>query len=152
MTYDVATVDEYCDLLPEDRKKPFIHLREAVLKNLPEGFQETMYCRLPSYVVPHTIYPAGYHCNPKDPLPYLSIASQKHFIGYYHMGIYSMPNLLQWFQIRWEKKELGKLDIGKCVIRLKKITQIPYDLFGELTAKLSVQEWIDFYEKAIRRD
>ena len=151
MTYHAATVDEYCAAIPEDRREPFGRLRRAVLENLPEGFEETISYRLPSYVVPHSIYPAGYHCKPEEPLPYISIASQKHFIAYYHGGIYSMPELAEWLRGEWARLGMGKLDMGKSCIRLKKIERIPCNLLGELASKITVDEWIAFYEKAVKR-
>lgn len=151
MTYDVNTVDEYLAVIPEDRKAPFSRIRTVILENLPEGFEETISYKMPSYVVPHSIYPAGYHCDPKVPLPYISIASQKHFIGFYHMGIYSDPNLLDWFQAAYADMDIGKLDMGKSCIRLKKMDSIPLELIGELVTRMSVDEWIATYEKEIKK-
>ena len=151
MTYQTATVDEYCAAIPEERREPFGRLRRAILENLPEGFEETISYKLPSYVVPHSIYPPGYHCRPEEPVPYLSIASQKNFISYYHGGIYSMPDLAAWFRGEWERLKLGKLDMGKSCIRLKNIGEIPYELLGELAAKITVDEWIAFYEQSVKR-
>lgn len=148
MTYQAANVTEYIAQIPEDRREAFSLLRSAILENLPEGFEETISYKLPSYVVPHSVYPAGYHCKPAEPLPFLSIASQKSFIGYYHMGLYSMPLLLDWFQTEWADRELGKLDMGKSCIRLKKIDRIPFELLGELSSKIGMEEWITFYEKS----
>ena len=151
MTYDVKTVDEYAQAIPEDRKEPFTRLRNVVLDNLPEGFEETMSYNLPSYVVPHSIYPDGYHCRPEEPLPFLSIASQKNFIGFYHMGIYANPELLSWFEEQYASLDIGKLDMGKSCIRLKKMDKIPYDLLGELVSKITVEDWIAAYEQEIKR-
>ncbi len=150
MTYEASNIDEYIDQLPEDRKKPFSRLRSVILENLPEGYQECISYKMPSFAVPHSVYPAGYHCKPEEPLPFLSIGSQKNFIGYYHMGIYSIPELLDWFQTEWADRNLGKLDMGKSCIRLNKMDQIPYDLLGELASKVSVEEWIAIYEKMIK--
>jgi uncharacterized protein YdhG (YjbR/CyaY superfamily) len=151
MTYQATTVDEYVSQIPDDRKGPFGQLRSAILENLPQGFEECMSYSMPSYSVPHSIYPAGYHCKPEEPLPFLSIASQKNFIAYYHMGVYSMPELLQWFQTEWADRGLGKLDMGKSCIRLKKVDSIPFDLLGELASKITVDQWIAGYERAIKK-
>jgi len=151
MTYDAKTVDEYIRAIPEERKMPFSKLRETILSSLPEGFEETISYSLPSYVVPHSLYPAGYHCKPEEPLPFISIASQKHFVGVYHMGIYADPDLMSWFQDEYAKLDIGKLDMGKSCIRLKKINDIPFDLIGQLASKMSVDEWITIYEQKIKR-
>ena len=102
------------------------------------------------YVVPHKLYPDGYHCNPKLPLPFIAIASQKNFIALYHMGIYINPLLLEWFTTEYSKQFSYKLDMGKSCIRFKKMDQIPFDLLSELIQKISVQEWIDCYESKIK--
>ena len=146
-----ATPDEYLANLPEDRKEAMQKLRETVLKNLPKGFEETMQYGMISYVVPHSIYPDGYHCKPTDALPFMSIASQKNHIAYYHMGIYSDPDLLKWFTEEYPNHATGKLDMGKSCIRFKKPGNIPFELLGELTKKISVDEWISKYESAFKR-
>lgn len=151
MKYDANTVDEYISLLPEERVIPFKKIRETILKNLPNGFEEGMGYGMPAYYVPHSKYPDGYHCDPKLPLPFMNIASQKNFIGFYHMGIYSNPNLLEWFTTEYPKYVKTKLDMGKSCIRLKKMDQIPYTLLGELVAKVSADDWIETYEKAIKK-
>lgn len=145
------TVDEYVEAIPEDRKEAFSKLRSVILDNLPDGFEETISYNFPSYVVPHSRYPAGYHCKPEEPLPFLSIASQKHFIGFYHMGIYARPDILAWFKDEYSKRNIGKLDMGKSCIRFKKLDKIPYDLLGELVTKISVDDWIDTYEREIKK-
>ena len=151
MTYDVKTVDEYLGVIPEERKPAFRRLRAIILENLPEGFEETISYKMPSYVVPHSRYPDGYHCDPKVPLPFISIASQMHFIGFYHMGIYADPELLSWFQSAYAALDIGRLDMGKSCIRLKKPDKIPYDLIGELVAGISVETWIETYERHVKR-
>ena len=125
-------------------------LRTVIRENLPKGFKEVMDGML-HYVVPHSIYPDGYHCNPKQPLPFISLASQKNFIALYHMGIYSDNKLLNWFTKEYPSHSKSKLDMGKSCIRFKKVNDIPYDLIGELVSKITVDEWIFFYEKAIKR-
>ena len=142
---------EYLNQLPEDKKKPMTQLRSVIIKNLPKGFEETMSSGMISYVVPHSLYPAGYHCDPKQPLPFLSIAAQKNFIAVYHMGIYVNEDLLHWFQQEYAKHSKTKLDMGKSCIRLKKIDEIPFSLFGELACKITPKEWIETYEQQIKQ-
>jgi uncharacterized protein YdhG (YjbR/CyaY superfamily) len=146
MTSGASTVNEYLSELPEERQKAIDKLRKVVKKNLPKGFQETMNYGMIGYVVPHKIFPAGYHCDPKQPLPFMNIASQKNFIAIYHMGLYSIPSLLKWFTDAYAKAGVGKLDMGKSCIRFKKPENIPYELIGELASKLTVAEWIEFYQ------
>ena len=126
-------------------------LRAVILKNLPEGFEETMNYGMIGYVVPHTLYPEGYHCDPKLPLPFINLASQKNYIALYHMGVYSDPDLLKWFKEAYADRVPTKLDMGKSCIRFKKPEHIPYDLVGELCSKVGTSEWISHYEKAVKR-
>ena len=137
---------EYFDSLPEERKEPMNQLRKTILDNLPQGFSEEMSYGMIGYVVPHSIYPAGYHCNPKLPLPFINLASQKNFIALYHMGIYLDEKLLQWFTSEYPKHSKIKLDMGKSCMRFKKTDQIPFQLIAELVSKMSVKDWIGMYE------
>jgi hypothetical protein len=142
--------EDYIKELPEERKAVIQALHEAILTNLPVGFQEVMQYGMLSYVVPHSIYPSGYHCTPKLPLPFMSMASQKNFIAIYHMGMYAENGLLEWFTTEYPKHCKTKLDIGKSCIRFKKTTDVPVDLIGELASKMSVKQWIDLYEKTYK--
>ncbi len=151
MTSEAKTPEQYLKELPADRKEGLAELREAVLKNLPAGFKEQMSYGMLGYVVPHTIYPAGYHCDPKLPLPFAAIASQKNFIAFYHMGIYALPDLLKWFVAEYPKHSNAKLDMGKSCIRFKKPEHIPHKLIGELMKKMSVKDWVEVYEKNYKR-
>jgi len=151
MQSKATTVDEYMEQLPEERKAAMKKLRAIIKKHLPKGFQECMGYGMMGYVVPHSKYPAGYHCNPKDPLPFLALASQKNFIALYHMGIYSDPKLLKWFQEAHAKASTKKLDMGKSCIRYKKPDDIPFELIGELVSKMTPDEWIAMYEKMLKR-
>lgn len=143
-----TTVDAYLESLPDDKQQAMNTLRSIIKQNLPQGFEETMQYGMISYVVPHSIYPNGYHCKPKDALPFLSIASQKNFIALYHMGIYANATLLNWFVDEYAKASNAKLDMGKSCIRFKKPEHIPFALLGELAAKITVKEWIETYESA----
>lgn len=151
MTSKASTPEQYIKELPPDRKEPITQLRNTVLKNLPKGFKEQMSYGTIGYVVPHELYPGGYHCDPKLPLPFVSIASQKNFIAVYHMGIYAMPEILKWFTTEYARQSPTKLDIGKSCIRFKKPEHIPYKLIGELIKKISVKDWIKTYEENIKR-
>ncbi|MCH7827028.1 MAG: DUF1801 domain-containing protein [Bacteroidetes bacterium] len=152
MQSKVKTVKEYIDSLPADRKKTVLKLRQSVKKNLPKGFKEEMSYGMIGYVVPHSLYPEGYHCNPKLPLPFINIASQKNFIALYHMGVYSDKKLLDWFTKEWKKQTDLKLDMGKSCIRFKKIDRIPYELMGILASKMTPGNWIKLYESSIKRN
>ncbi len=145
------TPDEYIKELPIERIPYFNKLRETILKYIPKGFEECMAYGMIGYVVPHTLYPTGYHCDPKLPLGFVSIASQKNFISLYHMGIYADPELLDWFVSEYPKHTKTKLDMGKSCIRFKKPDTIPYELIGELMQKMTVKEWIKKYEKLITK-
>lgn len=151
MTSNAKTVDEYIANLDEARKEAIQNLRETILKNLPVGYNEEMSYGAIGYVVPHSIYPSGYHCDTKLPLPFISIASQKNFIGFYHMGIYANPELLDWFVNEFPKHSKSKLDMGKSCIRFKKVNDIPFELLGELVTKMSVNEWIELYETNLKK-
>jgi hypothetical protein len=148
MKYDAKTPDAYIAQLPVDRQHAFSTLREVIRENLPEGFEETMTYGMISYVVPHSIYPAGYHVNPEIPLPFISLGSQKHFIALYHMGMYTNEDLEKWFVAEYPKHSKTKLDMGKSCIRLKKMDAIPYALIAELVRKMTVDDWISAYEKS----
>jgi uncharacterized protein YdhG (YjbR/CyaY superfamily) len=147
MQSKATTVDQYIDELPEDRKHAVTELRKVIKKNIPKGFQECMSYGMIGYVVPHSKYPDGYHCDPKLPLPFMNLASQKNFIAVYHMGIYADPKLLQWFTEAHAKASPKKLDMGKSCLRYKKPEDIPYKLIGELVSKITPDQWIEAYEK-----
>lgn len=150
MRYKATTVDEYISQLPEERKHPIQRLRETILENLPEGFKEEINYGMPGYIVPHSLYPDGYHCDPKLPLPFANIASQKNFIAVYHMGMYANPEIMEWFTAEYPKYVKTKLDMGKSCIRFKKMETIPYPLLAELFQKMTVQNWIDLYEEKLK--
>ncbi len=151
MTYNAASPSAYIDALPEAHRVPFEKLRETMLENLPDGFQEVMSYGHIGYVVPYALYPPGYHCAPKQPLPFAGIASQKNFIALYHMGIYANPDLLDWFVTAYPKHSSRKLDMGKSCIRFKNPEHIPYDLIAQLMQKMTVEDWVETYETHFRR-
>ena len=151
MTIPANTIAEYLAALHDDRQKAMAQLIKVIKKNLPKGFKEQMSYGMPGWVIPHSKYPAGYHCDPKLPLPFLSIASQKNFVALYHSGIYADPNLHDWFVGEYPKHVSRKLDMGKSCIRFKKMEDIPYDLIGELAEKMTPDDYITIYEKAFSK-
>lgn len=145
------TVNEILISVPAERAEPFNKLHDVIVQNLPKGFEAAISYGGLGYVVPHSLYPGGYHCKPSEPLPFAGIASQKNSINLYHMGIYADPKLLKWFVDEYPKHCKRKLDMGKSCIRFKKLDEIPYKLIGELMKKISVNEWINIYEKNIKK-
>ena len=145
------TVQDYINGVAEDKKEAFVKLRQTILKSLPKGFEETIIYNMIGYVVPLKIYPEGYHCDPKLPLPFINISAQKNFISLYHMGIYADQELLNWFTNEYPNHAKTKLDMGKSCIRFKKSNDIPFDLISELISKISVDHWIDIYTKKLKR-
>ena len=151
MTSTATTVDQYINEAPVERREALQKLRKVILVNLPEGFQECISYGMVGYVVPHSIYPKGYHCSPELPLPFMSFASQKNSINFYHMGIYANPELYEWFVTEYPKHSKQKLDMGKSCVRFKKPENIPFELIGELVKKISVADWIETYESAFKK-
>ena len=151
MQYEAKSVTEYLEQIPENRKPIIEKIRVKINDKLPKGFEEGMNYKMIGYYVPHSIYPDGYHCDPKLPLPFMNIASQKNSINLYHMGIYANKELLDWFVREYPKHCKTKLDMGKSCIRFKKMDQIPYDLIGELASKMTSEEWISIYESSIKK-
>ena len=151
MKYTASTPEEYIAQIPEERKKAIQKLRSVILNSLPKGFEEGINYGMIGYYVPHSIYPNGYHCEPELPLPFMNIASKKNSINIYHSGIYADKELFDWFVSEHKKHSNRKLDMGKSCIRFKKIDELPYDLIGELCAKMTVSQWIDLYERNVKK-
>ncbi|WP_100610315.1 DUF1801 domain-containing protein [Confluentibacter lentus] len=151
MQYQADSPEDYINQLPEDRKEPISQLRQVIKNNLPNGFEEGISYGMIGYYVPHTLYPKGYHCDPKLPLPFLSIASQKNAINFYHMGMYANPELHDWFVAEFPKHSKRKLDMGKSCIRFKYVDDIPYELLAALCKKITSEEWISIYEKTFKK-
>ncbi len=152
MQYKANSPEEYINQVPEDRQDTLKELRKIINKNLPKGFQEGIQYGMIGYYVPHTIYPDGYHCKPTEPLPFMSFASQKNSVNLYHSGIYAVPEIHDWFVNEYPKHCKRKLDMGKSCIRFKKVDEIPMELIAELCKKLSVEEWINIYESALKKN
>lgn len=150
MQYEANSPEDYINQVPEERQHSLRTLRKTILENLPEGFEEGIQYGMIGYYVPHSIYPDGYHCKPSEPLPFMSFASQKNSINLYHSGIYAIPEIHDWFVAEYSKHSTRKLDMGKSCIRFQKAEDIPFELLGELASKLSVNEWIEVYEKNVK--
>jgi len=151
MRSNAKTPDEYVAGLPDERKQIVSDIRTTINKNLPKGFKEGMAYGMISWAVPHELYPPGYHCDPKLPLGYMGLASQKNYVSLYSMCLYTGGKQLDWFTNEWAKHSQKKLDMGKCCIRFKKSEDVPLNLIGELASKLTPQDWIEIYEKALKR-
>jgi hypothetical protein len=151
MSAKTQAIESLLETMPTDRQQAMKALRTCIKKKLPNGFEEGIQYGMISYYVPHSLYPKGYHCDPKQPLPFLSIASQKNFIAVYHMGLYADPTLLEWFTKAYAQANVGKLDMGKSCIRFKKPDQMPLALLGELFSKMSPKQWIARYESAFKK-
>jgi len=151
MTSQAPNVEQYIIELAADRQDWINKIRAKILHNLPNGFEEVMNYGMIGYVVPHSLYPAGYHCDPKLPLPFMALASQKNSVNFYHMGIYGNTELMDWFVKEYAKVAKGKLDMGKSCMRFKKPEQTPLDLIGQLVAKMKVTDWIKLYESSLKR-
>ncbi|WP_310555050.1 DUF1801 domain-containing protein [Flavobacterium sp.] len=151
MQSDARTPDQYIAELPNDRRKVIERLRKVSRDNLPEGFKEVMGYGMMGYVVPHELYPNGYHCDPKQPLPFYGFASQKNSVNIYHMAVYADKKLYDWFVSEFPKYSKARLDMGKSCVRFKKLDDIPYDLIGKLLSKVTVEDWISMYENAFKK-
>lgn len=151
MQSKAASPEEYFAQLPEERKEAMDKLRKTIKENLPDGFEEGMNYGMIGYYIPHSSYPDGYHCDPKLPLPFMNLASQKNFVALYHMGIYANPNLMNWFTSEYPKHVKTKLDMGKSCIRFKKMETIPFELIGDLCSKMTPQDWIELYEEQYKK-
>lgn len=146
-----TTVEEILANIPEERKEAFNRLHQTIIENLPDGFEAAMSYGGLGYVVRHSLYPAGYHCKPSEPLPFAGLASQKNSINFYHMGIYADTKLYDWFVSEYPKHCKLKLDMGKSCIRFKKPDQIPFELMGQLMQKMTAEEWIMIYERMLKK-
>ena len=150
MTSKATTVEQYLSELPEDRRIAISAVRDVILKNLPEGYVERMLYGMIGYAVPHSIFPAGYHCDPKLPLTYAGLASQKNYMSVYIMCIYGSEDHLSWFTEAY-KKSGKKLDMGKSCVRFKKLEDLPLDVIGEAIARIPVDKYIAAYVATLAR-
>lgn len=148
MTSNAKTPAEYLEELPEDRKAVVKKLYGMLCAKMPKGFEPVMQYGMITFVVPHSLYPKGYHATPELPLPYLSLASQKNFVALYHMGLYSNSKQLAAFQKAYNDTGF-KLDMGKSCIRLKNLDKIPYDVLANSITIYTPASFIERYEKAL---
>ena len=146
-----SAVETILENIPEERKEAFERLHQIIVDHLPAGLEPGLSYGNLGYVVPHSLYPAGYHCKPSEPLPLAWIASQKNSINFYHMGIYADPKLMDWFLAEYPKHSTQKLDMGKSCMRFKKPEQIPFELLGQLMGKMTAAQWIDMYERLYKK-
>ncbi|MFI2742998.1 DUF1801 domain-containing protein [Zhouia sp. PK063] len=151
MQYKATSIEDYINQVPDNRKAVLRQLCDVVKHHLPDGFEETIQYGMIAYVVPHRLYPAGYHCSPQEPLPFACIASQKNAINFYHSGLYAFPEIHQWFVNEYPKHSKYKIDMGKSCVRFKRINDIPFELIGTLCEKITVSQWIKIYESNIKK-
>jgi hypothetical protein len=149
MKSEATSVDEYVAELPAQRREALEAVRAVILRNLPAGYEEGMQYGMIGYFVPHSVYPPGYHCDPKQPLPFASLASQKNHMAIYLMCIYSDRDQETWFREAW-KKTGKKLDMGKSCIRFKKIEDVPLKVIGQAIKRVPAKKFIAFYEAATK--
>ncbi|NUL81605.1 MAG: DUF1801 domain-containing protein [Armatimonadetes bacterium] len=150
MATKATSVDQYLAELPEDRKELVLAVRDAILKNLPKGMEETIQYGMIGYVVPHSIYPKGYHCDPKQPLPFAGLALQKNYVSLHLMSLYGHSPTLAWFQKAWADSG-KKLDMGKGCVRLKSLDQTPLDVIGQVIGRMTTEEYVAMFERLTSR-
>lgn len=146
-----TTVEEILENVPMERKAAFLKLHQTIIDHLPKGFEAGISYGGLGYIIPHSIYPAGYHGKPSEPLPFAGLASQKNTINFYHMGIYADQNLMDWFVAEFPKHCNQKLDMGKSCMRFKKWDEIPFELMGQLMQKITANEWMAMYERLYKK-
>jgi len=151
MRIPANSVSDYISKVPLERRASLQKILDVLRSNLPEGFEECLSYGMPSFSVPHSLYPPGYHCKPSEPLPFISVGNQKNFIGFYHMGVYALPEVYDWFVGEYPKYSKYKLDMGKSCLRLKRMDDIPYELIAELAQKISPEQWIQVYESNLKK-
>lgn len=149
MQSKATTVKQYLAELPDDRRAAIAAVRKVILKNLGKGFQEGMQYGMIGYSVPHSIYPAGYHCDPKQPLPFVCLASQKNYMSLYMMCEDTSEEEMSWFQVEWAKTG-KKLDMGKSCIRFKKLEDLALEVIGEAIHRTPVSKHVEFYETVLK--
>jgi len=148
MRSDARTVRQYLDALPADRRAALEAVRAVILENLDPLYQEGMQYGMIGYSVPHSVYPAGYHCDPKQPLPFASIASQKNHMAVYLMGLYGDPEQERWFAEEWRRT--GKrLDMGKCCVRFRRLEDVPLEVLGKAVKRVPARKFIATYEAVL---
>ena len=145
MTSKARTVSEYLQALPAERRTAISAVRDVILANLPTGYQEVMQYGMIGYVVPHSIYPAGYHCKPSEPLPYAALGSQKNHMALHLCTVYGHKETQSWFRKAYDATG-KKLDMGKACVRFKNLEQLPLDVIGQLIARTPVKKYVAYLE------
>jgi len=141
MKSTAANADEYLKELAPDRREALAAVRKVILANLPKGYEECISYGMIGYVVPHSIYPKGYHCDPKLPLPLANLGSQKNYMSLHLMNVYGDPALEKWFREAW-KASGKKLDMGKACVRFKKLEDVPLEVIGQVVARTPVAQYV----------
>ena len=147
MQSKAKSVDQYLAELPFDRREAINAVRKVILKNLPDGFEEGMQYGMIGYFVLHKLFPAGYHCDPSQPLTFAALASQKNYMAIYLMTIYGHKETEEWF-VKAYKASGKKLDMGKSCVRFKKLDDLPLDVIGQAIARVPVEKYIRAYQRA----
>lgn len=150
MQSKATTVAQYLAALPDDRRKTLDAVRRVIRKNLDKNFEEGIQYGMIGYYVPHRVYPPGYHCDPKQPLPYVALASQKNYMSLYLMCIYGHDELRDSFEAAWAKSG-KKLDMGKSCIRFKKLDDLALDVIGQAIKKTPAKKFVAHYEATMAR-
>jgi hypothetical protein len=145
----ITTPKQYLDSLPDDRRKAISKVRAAVNKGLPKGFKEGIQYGMLGWFVPHSKYPDGYHCDPKQPVPFAGLASQKNYMSLYLMCIYGSAKEKAWFEKEWAKSGKKKLNMGKSCVRFKDVDDVPLDLITKAVSRISLDKFLAAYEKLI---
>lgn len=143
------TVQEYIDSVPNERKDAFERLVQVIRQNIDPKTQEELSYGMLGWVIPKTVYPAGYHVDPALPLPFIALANQKNYIALYHLGLYANQDELAWFTAEYAKTGY-KLDMGKSCIRFKNTSNIPFELIAALIKRSGVNTYIKNYTAAIK--
>jgi hypothetical protein len=149
MQSKAQTVNQYLAELPDDRREVLQAIRAVILKNLPKGYEEGMLYGAIAYFVPHSVYPPGYHCDPRQPLPFAGLASQKNHMSLSLMCVYDDQEHEAWFRAAWDESG-KKLDMGKSCVRFKRIDDVPLKVIGEAIKRVPAKKFIEHYESVIK--
>ncbi|KHD46671.1 DUF1801 domain-containing protein [Streptococcus hongkongensis] len=150
MQYQVDSIEEYLEALPDDRREVINKLRQVIKEHLPDRYDEKLQYQMISYVVPRDLFPEGYHCHPEDDLAFITIGSQKNHIAIYHNGIYMFEHIREWFVMQYPLYMKTKPDIGKSCIRFKNMKTIPYDLIGKLCQQVSQEAFLKANQATVK--
>jgi hypothetical protein len=149
VTSKARTVKEYLAALPPDRRAAIEAVRQVLLKNLDKGYEEGMQYGMIGYYVPHRLYPAGYHCDPRQPLPFAGLASQKNYMSLYLGCVYGPTEHAEWFRTAWARTG-KKLDMGKACIRFKKLEDLALDVIGQAIRRVPAKQYISDYQTTLK--